>query len=212
VLTSNSSAFALIFQNPERLYTGKQCEISWGNNNGYATLDEYGSIAVKFRASVHEEHKHIVFMKIPKTFQKNNDAASLLPILKSLYVRKERVKRAYIPKLNPLIKKERKAGAERKVRNAELENFVVASLGSGVERGHYPNRRASFYYAKKWVIDTSTSSCENFRVSKGWCDKFMKRNNVQLKKWEAALDKKQKFAKQLKSAMAEEKTQVTQQN
>jgi hypothetical protein len=40
----------------------------------------------------------------------------------------------------------------------------------------------------------------------------MKRNNVQLKKWEAALDEKQKLAKQLKSAMAEEKIQVTRQN
>jgi hypothetical protein len=101
-------------------------------------------------------------MKVPKTLQKINDAASLLPILKSLYVRKEKVKRAYIPKLNPLIMKDRKAGAGRKVRNAELENFVVASLGSGVELGHYPNRRASFYYANKWVRDASTSSCGTF--------------------------------------------------
>lgn len=93
---------------------------------------------------MHEERKQIVFVKIPKTLQKINDAASLLPILKSLYVRKEKVKRAYIPKLNRLIKKDRKAGAGRKVRNAELENYVVASLGSGVERGDYPNRRASF--------------------------------------------------------------------
>jgi hypothetical protein len=41
----------------------------------------------------------------------------------------------------------------------------------------------------------------------------MRRNNVQLKKWEAALDEKQVLAKQqLNSAMAEEKIHVTQQN
>jgi hypothetical protein len=111
---------------------------------------------------MHEERKQIVFLKVPKTLQKINDTASLLQILKSLYVRKERVKRAYIQKLNPLIKKDRKAGAGRKVRNAELENYVIASLGSGVERGDYPNRRASLYYANMWVRDASNSTCETF--------------------------------------------------
>jgi hypothetical protein len=41
----------------------------------------------------------------------------------------------------------------------------------------------------------------------------MRRNNVLLKKWEAALDEKKKLAKQqLNSAMAEEKIQVTLKN
>jgi hypothetical protein len=87
------------------------------------------------------------------------------------------------------MKKDRKAGAGRKVRNIELENYVVSNLEDGFKAGKYPTRKSTIMLAKLWKKLYGTAKYDNFKVSKGWCDKFMKRNKVQLKKWEASLDR-----------------------
>jgi hypothetical protein len=86
-LTCTRNAHSWIFKNPGLLYEGKQCEISWGENTGYATLDEYGSLSVKYWASLAEERKNFVFIKVPKTLREIVDVRTLRPILASLYVK-----------------------------------------------------------------------------------------------------------------------------
>jgi hypothetical protein len=86
-LTCTRNAHSWIFKNPSLLYEGKQCEISWGENTGYATLDEYGSLSVKYWASLAEERKNFVFIKVPKTLREIVDVRTLRPILASLYVK-----------------------------------------------------------------------------------------------------------------------------
>ena len=58
-----------------------------------------------------------------------------------------------------------------------------------MDAGNYPSRKSSLFLAGQWKEQFGYDNYQNFKVSKGWCDKFMKRNKVQLKKWAAALDR-----------------------
>jgi hypothetical protein len=124
-----------IFKNPDLLYVGKKCEISWGENTGIATIDEYGSLSVKYWASAAEERKNIVFTKVPKTLRDITDIRTLRPILTSLYVKIGRIMKEYKPRKKYSLKKERTPGAGRKVRNIELENYILSNLEAGTMTG-----------------------------------------------------------------------------
>jgi hypothetical protein len=70
-----------------------------------------------------------------------------------------------------------------------LENYILSNLEAGITASKYPNRKASIFLAKQWKARFGSDKEDSFKVSKGWCDKFMRRNKVQLKKWKAVLDR-----------------------
>jgi hypothetical protein len=144
---------------------------------------------VKYWASAAEERKNFVFTKVPKTLRDITDLRTLRPILASLYVKIKRIKKEYKPRKKYSLKKDRKPGAGRKVRNIALENYILSSLEAGTITGKYPSRKSSISLAKQWKARFGSDKYDSFKVSKGWCDKFMRRNKVQLKKWEADLDR-----------------------
>jgi hypothetical protein len=176
------SDYPWIFKYPNLLYEGKKCQISWADHSGYATLDEYGSISIKHWASAAEEKKNFVFTKVPKTLRDITDLRTLRPILARLYVKSDRNKKPYKPRKKYSLKKERNPGAGRKVRNIALEKYILSNLEAGIMAGRYPNRKSSIFLAKQWKVRFGSDKYDGFKVSKGWCDKFMKRNKVQLKK------------------------------
>ncbi len=94
----------------------------------------------------------------------------------------DRNKKPYKPRKKYSLKKERNPGAGRKVRNIALEKYILSNLEAGIMAGRYPNRKSSIFLAKQWKVRFGSDKYDGFKVSKGWCDKFMKRNKVQLKK------------------------------
>lgn len=175
------SDYPWIFKDPNLLYEGKQCLISWADHSGYATLDEYGSISVKHWVSAGEERKNFVFTKVPKTLRDITDLRTLRQILARLYVKNDR-KKPCKPRKKYSLKKERNPGAGRKVRNIALEKYILSNLEAGITAGRYPTRKSSIFLAKQWKVRFGSDKYDGFKVSKGWCDKFMRRNKVQLKK------------------------------
>jgi hypothetical protein len=130
-----------------------------------------------------------VFTKVPRSLRDIKDPRTLQPILKSLYVKICKGKKEYKPRKKYSLKKDRKQGAGRKVRNIELEDYILSNLEAGIREGRFPSRKSSIFLAKQWKICFGSEKYDSFKVSKGWCDKFMRRNKVQLKKWEADLDR-----------------------
>ena len=66
---------------------------------------------------------------------------------------------------------ERKKGAGRKIRDLKMENDLKLWMKNEFERvGKFPN----YFFVKKQA--KIFSNCEKFKASKGWCDKFFRRN------------------------------------
>lgn len=187
-LHHNRSVHAWIFQNPDLLYEGKKCDISSGQNTGYATIDQYGSISVKYWASEAEERKNFVFTKVPKSLREIKDPRTLQPILASLYVKICKNKKEYRPRKKYQLKKDRKQVTGRKVRSIELENYILANLEAGIKEGKFPTRKSTIFLAKRWKMWYGSEKYDTFKVSKGWCDKFMIRNKILLNKWGSVLN------------------------
>ena len=65
-----------------------------------------------------------------------------------------------------------------------MEEFILAKLDHGFHKfGEVPSRKLSLYYARDWNKMNSDQTFGNFKVSKGWCDKFMRRNKERFRKW-----------------------------
>jgi len=66
---------------------------------------------------------------------------------------------------------ERKKGAGRKTLDPAMENNLVEWIKDSIKnKGHFPTRQQIKAKAK------NLCTVESFRASKGWCDKFFKRN------------------------------------
>lgn len=154
-------------------------------------LDPYGSLALKHWASKDEERKGFIFLKIPESLREIENAGVLRPILDNLYNKHaEKVpKKVYRTRKIQKPKEYRKVGAGRKIRNVELEKHILQRLEEGIETLDYPTRKLTIMYAKKWKQLYGRTKYEGFKVSKGWCDKFMRRNKVKLSGWTSMIDK-----------------------
>lgn len=83
---------------------------------------------------------------------------------------------------------DRKKGAGRKTLDPEMENILVTWIKKSVkEKGIFPTRLLIKFKAKELCKVT------RFRASKGWCDKFFRRNNDILNDMKVISDKKNKI-------------------
>ena len=72
---------------------------------------------------------------------------------------------------------ERKKGAGRKTTNPMMEKEMLNWVENYISREKkLPKRKFIIQEARRFVSD-------NFKASKGWCDKFLKRNKVLFAKW-----------------------------
>lgn len=157
--------------------------------NGNACLDEFGNLHLKYWANTNEEKKNFKFIKIPKSFltKKNNfTSTSMRATLEILYRRykKPKDKKKYRPREKTKPKEDRKPGAGRKVRSDDLERFIQCNLKINFDESKIkPERQDCLKYARQWKYNDSSIKFGNFKASKGWLDKFIKRNKKVFDSW-----------------------------
>ena len=189
-LSSTNSAHLWTFK-PSNSDSGLGCyEIFWGDSKGHAILDQHGSFSVKHRASTDEEHKYFMFFKIPEQLKMIADVNTLKSNLRSLYV-KPVTKRQYTYRQQNNCKggKFKCRNAGRKVRNIEVENYVLRNMQEQSIALKYPDRKSCVFWAEKWMRESGKSKYEEFKASKGWCDKFLKRNQAKITEWRVYVER-----------------------
>lgn len=156
---------------------------------GNATLDEFGNLHLKFWANQNEEKKNMKFIKIPKSFANLKNiftSTAIRATLEILYRRykKPRSKKTYKPREKGKAKQDRKPGAGRKVRSDNLEKFILQNLRRDYDETNIlPERKDALKYAREWKNHDSGVRFATFKASKGWLDKFIKRNKRVFDHW-----------------------------
>lgn len=143
-------------------------------------MDEYGSFSIKHRSSEAEEQKYFVFLKILKDLEHIQDSDWLKCLLKRFYETKVTKRKYEFKTGETACRKNRPKGLGRKIRNIEVETYVLRNLVGQASKLEIPNRKSCVFWAKKWIEQFGKSKYEEFKASKGWASKFIKRNLVQI--------------------------------